>query len=80
MSGQPVNPSIEEEMFGKPHSQIQSRVSGFLALRSPDDLHFPFSFSVIASLLFKKSNKSILLSIAPGLVTRETSLSFKAIH
>lgn len=28
MSGQAVNPSIEEEMFGKPHTQIQSRVSG----------------------------------------------------
>ncbi len=27
MSGGPVNPTIEEEMFGKPHNQIPSRVS-----------------------------------------------------
>lgn len=33
MNGGSVNPSIEEEMFGKPHSQIQSRVSTLLTDR-----------------------------------------------
>ena len=37
MNGQPVNPSVEEEMFGKPHAQVHSRVSVKVAVRGLKD-------------------------------------------